>query len=739
MATATKKPSSPSPSSPQAQGASDSRPPLGRVLRVVDAVYRFLASLKLAVISLGTLAAVLAYATFFESWYGTAAVQEWIYRSKGFALLLAFLGTNILCAALIRYPWKKRQIGFLITHAGLLILLAGSWKSVQTADEGQLGMLEGETKGQLVRVDYPVVRVRKLDPHTQEPVKPEYAIDFRPGNFPWGPGHPRPRGVFEASFDALTLGLFSKDDGKGELLADTPDDPFKLVVKSFLPASIPAVVHVPDPKGPPMAKIRPTFKGPQMPRAMDVFGQQERWFTTDRKFYRAAKGRSAMSGPLPAQFAFLYVDRPELVEDFLNPPKDAGKEGVARFHYRDLSGKERSHEWRLDGQAGKPLRLPESDLTVTFEDVMDFPLSAAGFDAGLGDSTIPLAQFKVRKGEGEEVPHYGWASLPMFPNVIPNQRDKDGHTQRALVAINYYLPPALDPKTNGRFGVVEVLGTAEGSLYYRVFGRGEQGRGEIRAVGPVTKGKEIVAFGGGPNQPMTIAFEVEEYFPGGREKEICEPVVMPKGKMGDGIGAALVAMTVDDHTEEFWIRRSPTLDPSFQRVTFPGGDYEVAFDVDRKDLGFALKLDDFEVGFDPGTQQASKYVSQVRLNDEAMGIHDKSHTIQMNEPLTHRGYTFFQASYSPDIDPRTGRETGSGRFQSVFQVATDPGRPIKYAGCLLVVFGAFVQFYMRAGIFTDGGKRERVRAAAKAQKRAGAVGQESETTVSIVTESEEAL
>ncbi|HMB03658.1 MAG TPA: ResB protein required for cytochrome c biosynthesis, partial [Isosphaeraceae bacterium] len=109
------------------------------IFSMFDTVYQFLASLKLAVISLGTLAAVLAYATFFESWYGTAAVQEWIYKSKGFAILLAFLGANILCAALIRFPWKRRQIGFLITHTGLLILLAGSYLSVKRADEGQVG------------------------------------------------------------------------------------------------------------------------------------------------------------------------------------------------------------------------------------------------------------------------------------------------------------------------------------------------------------------------------------------------------------------------------------------------------------------------------------------------------------------------------------------------------------------------------------------------------------------------
>jgi cytochrome c biogenesis protein ResB len=104
-------------------------------------------------------------------------------------------------------------------------------------------------------------------------------------------------------------------------------------------------------------------------------------------------------------------------------------------------------------------------------------------------------------------------------------------------------------------------------------------------------------------------------------------------------------MTVDGHTEEFWIRRSASLDAVYQPVTFPTGAYEIAYDTDRKDLGFELKLDDFEVGFDPGTEKASSFASQVRLTDEAMGIRDKPITISMNEPLTHRQWTFYQSRY----------------------------------------------------------------------------------------------
>ena len=149
--------------------------------------------------------------------------------------------------------------------------------------------------------------------------------------------------------------------------------------------------------------------------------------------------------------------------------------------------------------------------------------------------------------------------------------------------------------------------------------------------------------------------------------------------MGNGIAASLVEMTVDGHTEEFWIRRSPTLEPVFQRVSFPSGDYEVAYDVDRKAAGFELKLDDFDVGFDPGTEQASSFVSQVRLTDEAQGIKDQPHTISMNEPLDHRGYTFYQSSYIRHVDPQTLREDRPVPVGLPGRRPT-PAGSIKYAG-----------------------------------------------------------
>ena len=45
-----------------------------------------------------------------------------------------------------------------------------------------VGMLEGESRAELVRRNDPVIRVRELDPHTQEPER-EYDLPFKPGPF----------------------------------------------------------------------------------------------------------------------------------------------------------------------------------------------------------------------------------------------------------------------------------------------------------------------------------------------------------------------------------------------------------------------------------------------------------------------------------------------------------------------------------------------------------------------------
>jgi hypothetical protein len=416
------------------------------------------------------------------------------------------------------------------------------------------------------------------------------------------------------------------------------------------------------------------------------------------------------------------------VEDFLKPPAGGSGGGTARFRYRDRSAASRTFDWVLDGQEGKSIVLPDSDLNVLLEKATEFPTDTpetASLSQYLGDDPVPVAVFKIHAGKNEPVTHMSLGNLPMVPNVMPSADPSIKPSQAAaLASIHYMVTPTLDPKINGRFGQIDVLAGPDQALYYRIFGRGKEGgKGALRASGRLETGKPVLAFGGGPNMPMTITFQVDSYLPAGIEKRIYQSVVLPKGQMDNGIGACRAEMTVNGQTKEIWLGRSENnLDPPSSRfLTFGDAVYEMIFDVDRRPLGFELKLDDFDTEFEPGTEQPTHFTSQVRLTDALAGIKDKPCTISMNSPLDYRGFTFYQSNYIRVRDPHTGNFTG--QFESIFQVATNPGRPIIYGGCALVVLGTFLQFYMRAGVFTDGGKKERERALAKKNKKIAASAQ----------------
>jgi hypothetical protein len=101
-----------------------------------------LASLRLAIILLSLFAACLAGATLLESHYGARAARELVYRTWAFAGLLALLAVNVVGAALKKYPWKRHQTGFLVTHAGLLVLLLGGLLTALFGVEGQMVLID---------------------------------------------------------------------------------------------------------------------------------------------------------------------------------------------------------------------------------------------------------------------------------------------------------------------------------------------------------------------------------------------------------------------------------------------------------------------------------------------------------------------------------------------------------------------------------------------------------------------
>ena len=164
---------------------SDPRQPI--YLRVVLRIYEFLASLKLAVVLILSLALLLGLATFVEANFGTAAVAFLVYHTWFFAALLALLATNIFCAASIRFPWKRHQTGFVVTHIGLLTLLTGSAISDRGSVNSQMLVFLGQANHVAIDMDQSTINVSDI-PGRPEPLQ----VRFHPGPFNWSDLAPYP-------------------------------------------------------------------------------------------------------------------------------------------------------------------------------------------------------------------------------------------------------------------------------------------------------------------------------------------------------------------------------------------------------------------------------------------------------------------------------------------------------------------------------------------------------------------
>ncbi len=147
-------------------------------------IFKFLSSLKLAVVVLLSLAYVLALGTFYESLYSSAVAKQKVYGTIWFTLILVFLGINVLCAALSRWPWKKHHLGFVITHAGIITILVGALVTQQKGIEGTVALAENEIDNRLV-IDEPLLQIVQPDLQAIETFKVNFLKDISTSEKPW--------------------------------------------------------------------------------------------------------------------------------------------------------------------------------------------------------------------------------------------------------------------------------------------------------------------------------------------------------------------------------------------------------------------------------------------------------------------------------------------------------------------------------------------------------------------------
>jgi hypothetical protein len=113
-----------------------------------------------------------------------------------------------------------------------------------------------------------------------------------------------------------------------------------------------------------------------------------------------------------------------------------------------------------------------------------------------------------------------------------------------------------------------------------------------------------------------------------------------------------------------------------------GKKFDVSYRFKRYYKPYSLHLKKFTFARYPGTQKPKDYASEVILRDPEYGV-EREVTIRMNEPLRHRGETFYQSSF----DDATEKTT-------ILSVVKNPGWQLPYWSCAIVAAGMLLHFGM---------------------------------------------
>ncbi len=101
-------------------------------------IIHVLASLKLALTLLATIAIAIGVATFYESAFNSKIAAAYIYKAPWFIIWLGVLCVNLLAVTISRWPWQRRHTGFIVTHYGIIILLVGAVIGTKLGFEGNV-------------------------------------------------------------------------------------------------------------------------------------------------------------------------------------------------------------------------------------------------------------------------------------------------------------------------------------------------------------------------------------------------------------------------------------------------------------------------------------------------------------------------------------------------------------------------------------------------------------------------
>lgn len=594
--------------------------------------YEFCASLKLAVVLIFSSAFVLGWATFVEAAYGTEAVHFGVYDTWWFIALHAALAVNIFCAASIRFPWKRHQTGFVITHIGLLTLLYGSIVQHRGGIDAQMPIKEhGHNRIAYEDSQHFLLAIhRDLSPGQAVPSDKNaelISIPFAPGPFNW------------SDYRDMSLGqsffqLGRRDRG---VIYDDPERKIKLEVLDFYANA--------EKRQLPYLKMEigsDSFDPQQSGRPTKMWQPMELSAANADKAPDRGERRSLGGGTVN----FWMADSPEETAAFLerpdveaSPTEKTGDEAAKALGL----GSQGQVVLRVDGKTFR-FRVDEKEGKGRFPlEGTDREVEVMRFLPNEGSPVVDLRIYRTDKTPGRMLLV---SNRPAF--IQPDET----HGVLGSYWFDFGNRSAEERMSGGRGARVDLLQGTDQKIYYRTW-NGSQ----ITASGLLPTERSAAFANWLPNevhQVLPHAAEIDAFkmpfaalklrvlqaIPSAKPSTEVEPLPFDRRMTAANANrAAKVRLTVDGKSEEFWVMGFGSRDDMLTQLTHGTTDDDlpirspeqrrivrsdntaicVMLPVDRVDVGFNVYLREFQKKDDPGTMQASHYGSRIDFTqlDEA--------------------------------------------------------------------------------------------------------------------------
>jgi hypothetical protein len=621
-------------------------------------IFEFFASLKLAVVLLAVLIVAAIAGTIYESSFDAKIARAYVYGAPWFNVWLILLALNLTASALSRWPWQKHHTAFLITHLGIITLLAGSLIGRIFGVEGTITLFKGDPATNRLLVDE-----RQLRVHDVDGIVKGFKAEFL--HHPPTPQSPRDLGRLASG-------------ARLQIVDYVPTIEAKLNPKPLKEGGVPALHFT----------ISTAMMNQRLESWLLADDPQHGKFSMGLANIELKRGaaspvtstrlREATAGQASTknedvdleESIFAFSKAPDEQIGHVNKGGSTGAkvrlEQPSRSRGRtngrvvvSLGGKETTFD--VAQNLGREVKIDNSPFTLKIDNYWPYFRIENSKPSSLSDQPNNPAVLVTIRGKGVPV-----ASAPTA--------NPHGATEMPATGGPPTMPAAGDEAPNH---LTLFIGDDGVITYELVSRKGGKSGGKIDINQPLATG-----WADWQLQIDNVMAHAEQWMDFTPAKSDAAPAMAK-----DLPDAVRIRVEQNGNTIEQWV-------PAGWQISVPTSPNEtqIAFGFRQLALPIALELLDFEVQRNEGNDSPAGFKSTLRVTTSS--DESASGSCWMNHPFSHPAgwwrtstgltYKISQASWNPE-----------NLGQSTVQILRDPGWLLKWIGSLLVVIGVFMMFYLQ--------------------------------------------